>query len=400
MVARAVIAGALLAVGAIPTPAAALELHSGERVVLPRGEVVSGDLYVSGGTVEVAATVRGDVLAAGGTVIIDGDVQGSVMAVGGTVRVGGKVGHAVRLAGGDVLLSAQVATDALVFAGSFDHVDGSRVGGDLLLNAGDAQLGGVIAGNVQSQNEKVVLTGVVQGNWQAQANDIRVTDSARVDGKLAYRAAKAELAGGAKLGSVERLAGGERGIFAGPWWVVWGQLLAFAMALATGVVLLLLLPRAAYASGQKLVARPAASLGWGALALIVGPVVVLLLFLSVIGVPLALLGVAAYLMGLYLGQLVLGMALGDWLLARRAAVPQGIGWRIGALALGLAVVYLVGAVPILGWVLVLLGVASGIGAILLAIRGGRGRARNVATTAPLRPEPPRAQPPAGPPSQA
>ena len=61
--------------------------QSGSRrgVTVPASQVVNGDYFAFGGTVEIAGTINGDLYASGGQVVIDGTVNGDVLVAGGRV---------------------------------------------------------------------------------------------------------------------------------------------------------------------------------------------------------------------------------------------------------------------------------------------------------------------------
>jgi hypothetical protein len=96
---------------------------------------------------------------------------------------------------------------------------------------------------------------------------------------------------------------------------------------------------------------------------------VLILFITVIGVPLALLSLLLYVMLLPLGYVSSAIALGQWGLARWKSQAAGhLGWRIGAACLALVLLALLGAVPWLGGLVALAALLIGLGAIVLQIR--------------------------------
>ena len=97
------------------TPASAFDGRSGDRVVIPAGEVVDDDLYVTAAEFVLDGTVNGDVFVVGRSITINGTVDGDLMAAGQTVVVNGEVTGATRIAGA-VLLAAE----------------GASIGGDVL----------------------------------------------------------------------------------------------------------------------------------------------------------------------------------------------------------------------------------------------------------------------------
>ena len=90
---------------------------------------------VAGGTVNINAPVKGDVIAAGGQVYVNSDVGGKVVAAGGNVNLGGNIGTNLVAAGGLVSIrpGKTIARDALIGAG--DVFNSGRVNGTLTVHA-------------------------------------------------------------------------------------------------------------------------------------------------------------------------------------------------------------------------------------------------------------------------
>jgi len=90
---------------------------------------------VAGGTVNINAPVKGDVIAAGGQVYVNADVGGKVVAAGGNVNLGGNIGTNLVAAGGQVniLPGKTIERDALIGGGQV--VNAGRVNGTLTVSA-------------------------------------------------------------------------------------------------------------------------------------------------------------------------------------------------------------------------------------------------------------------------
>src|SRR5690606_30833835 len=143
-------------------------------------------------------------------------------------------------------------------------------------------------------------------------------------------------------------------------WLV-GSIIAVA-------VLLALAPRASRIAAQRLRERPIASPLLG-LALFIGlPVIGALLAITVVGLPVSLFAVAAWLVLVMLGYFASAIALGDaW--AERAG-PARKAKRILAAAFALIVLFVLGQVPYVGWLVWVLALLLGMGAIALTIYEG------------------------------
>jgi len=127
----------------------ALQTFSGETISVDRavaddviavGDMVSINAPVDsvialGGTVNINAPVKGDVIAAGGQVYLNADVGGKVVAAGGNVNLGGNIGTNLVAAGGTVNIFADktVQRDALISGGLV--VNAGRVNGTLTVGA-------------------------------------------------------------------------------------------------------------------------------------------------------------------------------------------------------------------------------------------------------------------------
>lgn len=376
-------------------PLWSLERRSGQEVVISEGEVIGDDLVVDGDTVKIKGRVEGDVVAMGRLIVVEGVVEGDLMAAGQAVVIDGQVGDDVRIAGMTLKVEeGAVIGDDLFAAGfSFESEAGSRVGGTTSLKGYQSRIAGLHEQDLFASLVGLRLEGRVGGDIEATVRSeagpawwlgfmdspvalptvesgLVVEDDARIEGELKYTSkAEAEIASNARVAGdishetppaevVEEPTLSAR---------VWKALREFSALLIVGVLLMWLLPLKIRAAVGTLVARPWASLGWGLLTLVaaaVGLVVVLAIagFLTVLLVWLGIVDLAALLVvlglftefvlavGLWTGlafvaPVIVALALGGWLRARLAPAADK-AWL--SLVLGLAVLVLIGLIPLLG----------------------------------------------------
>jgi hypothetical protein len=118
--------------------------------------------------------------------------------------------------------------------------------------------------------------------------------------------------------------------------------------------------------------RTGISLLAGFVALVCIPVAVVILLITVIGMPLALLCLLLYFVLLPMGYVGSAIGLGQWALARwRSEAAGHLGWRIGATCLALVLLALLGAIPWLGGPVALAMLLIGLGAIMLQLWPGQ-----------------------------
>jgi cytoskeletal protein CcmA (bactofilin family) len=259
--------------------------------------------------------------------------------------------------------------DQIVFAGSVTVPRGQRVG-EVVVFSGRVTVNGVVAGDVVVLEGPVTVTGQVNGSVIAADGAVRLAESARVGGDV-FASDPVVTRSGARVGGETR--SGVRFSFEGPL-VALGKLLGpiavSVSVLLTGLVLLLLAPRAADAVAEAMASAPLASVAWGLLLVIAVPVAAVALVISVLGLPL---GLALFLsFGLWW---LVGLTWSAWCAGR--GLLHALRGRVKAFLAGWAILAAVGLVPILNAALWTLAPMLGLGAMLVAVwrsRQGGGRA--------------------------
>ncbi|WP_050031911.1 bactofilin family protein [Halorubrum halophilum] len=314
----------------------------------------SGSIVVDEG--ETVDSVEG----AAGTIVVRGTVEGDLSGVAGSIRIAetGRVDGNVQVAAGTVVVDGAVGGDAEVGAGSFELTETGRIDGSLDAGAGSITVDGAVGGDVRAAADSVVL-----------GPDADVGGEFRYDAETFTRSPDATVAGGV----VEDASlGGDTGVGFGmdpvPSWV--GPAYGVAVNLALGAVLLLAFPRFSRGVADRVGGGPLVSGGVGLLALIVIPISLVLVAITIVGLPLALAGIAAYVVALWVGSVYGRYALGSWVLDRLDRPNRWV-----ALLLGVVGVALIGLIPWVGGLVDLLVLLLGLGALALGLRD-RYRGRN------------------------
>ena len=350
--------------GALLCALAAGSALADERPAAPAAQQrLGGDLFATGGSVDVDAAVAGDALALGGKLRIGAEVEHSVFAAGGQVTVNGRVGRNLRAVGGQVELGPK-----------------AEVTGNLSVAGGQVRLYGQVGGHVQSAGGRLLIDGPVGGDVLATSGQVELGPNARIAGKLRYRSGEAlrqdpaaQVAGGVELLVPALVAKGASAPAARPperhggGAAIGGVWTAGLVVLAAA--LLAALPRFYGGVARAMSERPGLSLLLGFVLLVCVPVAALLAMLTLVGIPLGLFLVALYLTLLPVAYVSTGIALGDWALQRwQAARAASLGWRIAAAAAALVGLALLGALPWLGGLVALAALLAGLGALLLQVQ--------------------------------
>lgn len=338
---------AIVLIGVAAGTAAAQETRTGDTVTVATNETVEGDLSAVGGTVIVRGTVDGDLEAFGGNVQLadTGRVAGDVEAVAGNVRIAGAVDGRTEAVGGNVYVGPEATLGGLEAA------------------AGNVEVLGTIAGDARLAGGTVVLH-----------------ETATIEGNLTYSASEFDDRGATVSGAVAE----EEDIQVGPAWAdptipTWAGFVYGVLAeLLLGALILALLPAFATGAADQVSEEPLYTGAIGLVALIAVPIVLVLVAITVVGIPLALLGALLYAFAIWAGVVLGEFAVGTWLLSL-----ADVHHRWAALVVGVVAVGLVGLVPILGGLVEFLVLLLGLGALSLGVvRGYRARRGGAGTANP------------------
>lgn len=269
--------------------------------------------------------------------------------------------------GGSIVVEEGETVDGLqVFARSV--VVRGTVDGDLTGAAGDVTIteGAIVGGTLQAGAGTVRIDGIVQGDVTVGAETIILGESASIEGDLTY---DGQLQGNwnAVAGTIERdpslggtVVGPEIPVIAD--WVF--DLYGFLVNLILGAILLLVFPAFSRRVADRAVTDAFRAGGVGLLTLIVVPLVLVLLAITIVGIPLTIIGGLLFALVSWVGGIYGRLAVGTWLLSYADAGSDESHWI--ALAVGFVVVAVGIRLPLVGWLVNLLVFLLGLGALVLA----------------------------------
>jgi hypothetical protein len=386
---------ALLLVPLLPAPCYAVPDEHADG----QAAIIAGDYFAAGAHVSLVSPVDGDAFIAAARMDLNRSIKGDALLAGGRISVSDRVGGSVYATGANVTIDAPVAGNARL-AGS--HVEISKFGrvfGKTTLVGARILMLGTSGGQLVMFGEQVTLDGEVEGNVTIAARTLSIGPNARVAGKLTYRGAlPAQIAPGALIaGGMSYLSFDfEDETFQPVARVIaWIGAIAFTIGLfLIGMLAIIVAPQSTARISTLGRRRPIASIALGLVAVVCVPVASLLLMLSVVGLPIALMLALMWPMALIFGYLAGVMTMSDAIAGPSADAK---GRRIFLLAMGLGVMLLFARVPFAGWMIGMILLIMGVGAMALNAMGAsvpvrvkkekRAGSANEPGEAPLRQEP-------------
>lgn len=349
---------------ALAATASAQSFRSGGNVTVASEDTVNSTLYASGRSVDVAGTVNGDVFCAAQNVTISGDINGDILCAAQTIQISGTVSGSARLAAQTVTISGSIDRNASIAAQSITADTRSSFGGDVSVISTDAVFNGNINRDLAIGAATATINGDVGRNVNASIETLRLGSSAVINGGIEYTSQKdlTREPGTRVNGSITRNEPQKQTTSddkdALP---LFGLYLILAMLLVS-LVLVLLFPQVFQRAANATLASPWSTLLIGLATSIIVPIVIFIIMLTIIGIPLGLLALFAWIVVLFLSGPFAAFLLG------RIMWGRGATNAIWVMLFGSAVLLLLYFFPIINFFVMLLALWFGLGMIVRTLR--------------------------------
>ncbi|MFP2934332.1 hypothetical protein ACLESO_56290, partial [Pyxidicoccus sp. 3LG] len=284
--------------------------RTGGRNVVARGQ----SLEVKEGQTVQSAVVYG------GNLVVKGNVEDDAVAFGGNLEIHGKVEGDAHAFGGNVILGpdAHVEGDVSSFGGTVERADGSEVEGSIE-SFGGAGIGRMVAGEIKN------------GMKEARHSETRTRNDDDGEGLAAF-------------------------------------ILTFAVLFGLGFLGQMFFPARMKLLGEEVRRKPLQTGLTGFLGLLAMVPLTVVLCITIIGIPAALVLWMAAPLAAALGYAAVASELGTKLPVLRGRKTQAV-----VLALGLLVLMVVGIIPVLGFLVSLAVTLMALGAVIRTRFGYRPR---------------------------
>jgi cytoskeletal protein CcmA (bactofilin family) len=354
----------------IALTANAQSFRTGNNITVPSNRTVDSTLYATGNNIDVAGTVQGDVICAGQSINISGTVTGDVLCAGQSVHIDGTIEGNIRIAGQNVTVSGSVGRNANIVAQNATTDSGSKIGGDIGIVAQNSNINGSIGRDLAAASGSATVNNTVGRNIHANVNQLTLQSEAQVQGYIDYTSSNnldrqngTEVNG--RITRHEPPAGQGDISWVGLGWAF--TLYVVISMLIVALVLVLLMPRAFQTAANTALASMGKTILIGIAASILVPIIIVALMFTLIGIPLGILLLLAWLVILFLSGPFAAYLLGRLILrdsARNAVLVMLLG------AVVLIILYLI---PFLNILVLLLALWFGVGMILQALPWSRPR---------------------------
>jgi cytoskeletal protein CcmA (bactofilin family) len=271
--------------------------------------------------------------------------------------------------------SAQAGTETdtqVVLTGRAEVRAGERADAVVIID-GPAVIDGDVDGAVVALNGDIRVSGTVEEDVVALNGRATIVGGARVGGDVVSSRAPQVDPGATVEGETKTVRFSLRalGIL---FWVAWWVAVTVSL-LILGMLLLALAPAAMAASYAVARAERGRAIGWGLLVAVALPVVSILVMLTVVGIPLGVIGLLSLALLYAMGYVVAALALGRMIVKEPTS-------RFVAFLAGLVILRVVGLIPVIGGLVTFVASAYGVGALAIAARRAARRSTPVGAGTP------------------
>ncbi|MBW6473546.1 MAG: hypothetical protein K0B14_10505 [Anaerolineaceae bacterium] len=262
--------------------------------------------------------------------------------------------------------------DLAVIGGTATLKTNSRVNGDIAIIGGVMEIDGIVTGSIQAIGGTVTLNqnAVIEGSFYNFGSNLHQVEGARIEGSQI-----SNLPFEFNFGKIDVLdttnipleAARKTTSFITKF--LWAILQIIAMG-GLAMLVLLIAPKSTERISTAIGKQPFTHWGIGLLTAFAFPAVILVCLITIIFIPLGLIGIMALMVAFTYGWIALGYEIGKRLFGSKSNLSPALIAGLGTIILSV-VGRVIGAIPCIGWILVSTLSMFGLGAIILTRVGTR-----------------------------
>ena len=341
--------------------ARAQAVRSAENVTVPKNQVINSMLYSTGTDIKIEGTINGDLFCFGQNITISGIVLGDIYCAGQNITFTGNASGSVRLAGQDITYSGKSLGSVSLAAQKVKVQNSTDIGRDLLIAADNTNVDGKIGRDASIAANNATISGTIGRDLGGRYQFLTLAPSANVKGSIDYtsnndllKSSSTQVGGEISRRNVAAKSGTQL-----PSIYVFAAYV-FISLLIVSLTVVLIFPKLFTKTTKEISERTGATIGKGLLTLFIAPIVLILITATLVGIPLAGLAFAVWLVILFLSGPIFAYYVGH-------KITKGKHSPFMTMLAGSTVVLLLYLIPIvnaiIGLVVGVVGSGAAVGAL-------------------------------------
>lgn len=342
--------------------AGAQSFKSGDNVTVAASETIDSMLFAGGSNVDIAGTVNGDVYCGGQTINISGTINGDVFCAGQTINISGKVTGDIRVGGQTVNIGGKIEGSATIGSQNLTIDNSASIDRDLLGGSQNTTINGSIGRDSVIGSQNIVINGAIGRNVKGGVETITIGSNGRVGGNVDYYGTTDPTinAGGKIVGTTTRTNPPQKKTAAlTPFaMTITGFIYVLIAMIALSLTLVGFFPKIFAEATATAVKKPGLTALVGIVSMIITPVIIIMLLVTAVGAPLAILlmllsviiaMVSAPFVGYLLGRLI-------------TKTDKQYGWTM---LYGITILVILFFIPFIGFLAIMASAIFGSGMVLM-----------------------------------
>ncbi len=371
-----------------PKSVLAFNMVGGDQINIRKDEPVVGTLYAGGGYLEINGAIDGDLICAGRKVVINAPINGDVICTTEILEINAPVAGSVRGIISETTLNNTVARNVTILGSSVIISKPATVGLDVLLATDYARISGVVNGNVHGNIEQLVVNGQIGQDINIAADKNKtsrppliINSNSEIKGNILYRSdQKAQISDqtlvGGQVYQEDSQTSSAKSIWSGlaSMWVLM-RLIGLFSILILGLIMIHFFRRQLLSLSDAMVMGSKKNILTGLVLIIGVPIICVLLLITILGIPLAFILFMLWLLIILSSKALIGFMVGRSIwghyrhkMTKAKRLENNEAKLYWPMIVGIVVVSIIFAIPIVGAFFSLVSVAWVVGTMWILAR--------------------------------
>ena len=305
-----------------------------ESINITNQQVIDKTLVSASNDIEIAGVLNGDLFCFSQNVIISGVVNGDVICAASSVVIDGKVNGSVRLLSSSTTINGSVGGSSSILTENFVLGSKGYLANDSFISGTNVSINGNIARDISFASANVKITGVVDRDVSGTIDQLTLASSALIKGDVSIKSPneiKSE-PGSVVQGSTNRENIVQNNSMFGGLEIT-SALYVFVSLLVVSMTLVFVIPKTLDSSYELSKKKPLKTALFGLVGTVALPFIILLLLVTIIGIPLAVIVLLGYLLLISLSGPFVAYSIGSLILKKKNKSKRAVKMLVGSIIL-------------------------------------------------------------------
>jgi len=346
----------------------AFSLKTGDSVFINKNEIVNGNLYVLGKNISINGTVLGDIICAGQNIDIQAKVEGDIICAGQSLKINGDIEGDLRIIGNNINIGSWVEKNATIFGSSIIVNPTTNIEKDLFIFGELLDFHGKLDGDLHGAANKAKIQGEINKNIIIKTHNLEINSEALIGENINYTSNQ-EIKideNAIVIGEIKQNLPPKKDInYKDEIYKIkiFGFIISIFSYLVIGLIIITLFKNQILQINKKIEDNTLSAIVWGFTLTFITPVIIILLIMTIIGIPLSLILLALWLIGVYVSKIFFSIFLGIFIL-NKTYPKKKINLPL-SLILGIFILKIIVSIKIIGVIFYFVSTLWMIGKIFL-----------------------------------